>query len=84
MHNFHLRNIDNDLMLTLKHQAAKQAISMNKFIIMLLKSVVHPGSKRTTIRHDFDEFSGSWTTAESKAFEKNTAHFSKIDKELWK
>lgn len=83
MHNLHLRNIDDHLMLTLKQRAAQKSVSMNKFILMLLKSCVDPMPNRVTIRHDFDEFLGSWTIAESKAFAKNTAHFSKIDKELW-
>lgn len=84
MHNLHLRNIDDDLMLILKQKAIQKAMSMNKLILMLLKTSVDPMPKRTAICHDFDEFSGSWSLTECKTLEKNMAYFSEIDKELWK
>jgi len=83
MHNLHLRNIDDHLMLVLKQQAAKCSMSMNKFILMTLKSCTGVPQQRVSVRHDFDEFLGSWTTAEAKDFEKNTAYFSDIDETMW-
>ena len=84
MHNLHLRNIDEHLMAHLKQKAIEKSVSMNKFILMILKKNTETAQSRVTIRHDFDEFSGSWTTAEAKAFEKNTAYFSEIDEAMWK
>lgn len=84
MHNLHLRNVDDLLMLNLKQKAAEKSMSMNKFILMLLKGCVETTQNRITIRHDFDEFSGSWTTTENQVFKKNTAYFSEIDEAMWK
>lgn len=83
MHNLHLRNIDEHLMLHLKQKAAEKSVSMNKFILMILKNSAEPLQNRVTVRHDFDEFSGSWSAAEAKTFEKNTAYFSEIDEAMW-
>ena len=84
MHNLHLRNIDEHLMAHLKRKATEQSVSMNKCILMILKSNVETAQNRVTIRHDFDEFSGSWTNAEAKIFQKNIAYFSEIDEAMWK
>lgn len=82
MHNIHVRNIDDDLMLDLKALALKKSISMNKLIITLLQKVIGK-TPRTVICHDFDKFSGTWTPEETAEFEKNITDFSKIDEALW-
>ena len=60
MHNLHLRNIDDHLMLALKQSAAQQATSMNKCILALLKKSLEKASSRIKLRHDFDEFLGKY------------------------
>lgn len=82
MHNIHVRNIDDDLMLNLKALTLKKSISMNKLIITLLHKAIGK-TPRTVICHDFDKFSGTWTQEEAAEFEKNTTDFSKIDETLW-
>jgi len=60
----------------------KQNKSINKTIIILLEKSL--GLKNNSNKkRDLSKFSGTWSSAEFKEFEKNTQIFNKIDKEIW-
>jgi len=81
--NLHLRGIDSTLMGQLKKQAMEQQISVNSFILQLLKqSLGLTTQRKLAVYHDLDQLAGTWTKQEAKSFLKNTAEFELIDKVL--
>jgi hypothetical protein len=80
--NFNLRGIPSEMMALLKHEAKKLHISVNVLILKMIERELGCTSAKP-IYHDLDYLSGSWSSAEQKAFEKNTEYFEEIDKGLW-
>lgn len=82
--NFNLRNVTPDVMSSLRREAAKQKISINSLILLIIErglGITHQTKK--TVFHDLDYLAGTWSDKDKKAFDDNTKCFEKIDKELW-
>ena len=85
MTNIHLRNVDNQLIKTLKLTALKQDVSMNTLILSLLKRGVGLSRERVVaVYHDLDKLAGTWSKQQAKEFSNEISHFEHIDKDLWK
>lgn len=83
--NIHLRNVDTVLMNQLKHQAAQRQISMNTLVLDLLKQGLGlKAGRQSLVYHDLDQYAGTWSNQEAKAFLENISDFETIDKDLWK
>lgn len=82
---FNLRGIPHQVMVTLKLEAKKNNMSVNSLIIKMIEQGVGFGSKpKRVVHHDLDFLIGSWSSQESKEFDKSIEIFEKIDEELWK
>ena len=82
--NFNLRNINPEIMLLLKKEAAQQKISVNSLILQIIQrefGITHQIKK--SIFHDLDYLAGTWSKEDQKTFDNNVKAFEKIDKELW-
>ncbi len=80
--NFNLRGIPSEVMIVLKREAKRLSTSVNLLILKMIERGLGFKHERTTY-HDLDHLAGTWSSAEQKAFEKNTRYFEQIDKELW-
>jgi hypothetical protein len=84
MSNFNLRGITPDVMALLKQGAQEQHISINLLILKLIKKGLgYSYEVKKTTYHDLDHLAGTWSAADAKEFQDNTAFFEKIDKDLW-
>lgn len=82
--NFNLRNVAPDVMSLLKKEAAKQKISINSLILLIIErglGVAHKTQKN--VFHDLDDLAGTWSDKDQKTFDDSIKSFEKIDKELW-
>ncbi len=82
-----LRNLPSELEKTVRKEAERKRISINKAVISLLERKVE-GRKKTknkTREHDdLDALAGSWTKKEAAEFDNTLAAQRSIDPELWK
>ncbi len=76
-----VRYIDENTFKKVKKAASETGLSVNKFVVELLKKTVNNDSERF---HDLDEFFGSWENEEFKLVSKAAKSQRKIDRELWK
>lgn len=82
MKQFTLRSIPPNVEQMLRVTARKRGKSINKVAIELLRESLHvpeSESRKRSIRH----LAGGWSAADAHAFEKNTALFEKVDREVW-
>jgi len=80
-----IRGIDDKLSKALKEKAKKNNISLNQTALKILKE--GSGIKEDKIFKTYDDLNnlaGTWTEEDEKEFVKNTYHFNKIDKDIWK
>ena len=76
-----IRGIDKTTYDALKKYSQKAHISMNAFLLNLLKSRL--GTTKPEANRDFDEFLGSWKPKEHQEFLKSIQCFETVDKEFW-
>ena len=80
-----LRGIDQAMAKMLKESAAKEGMSMNAFILKILREGLKLGKKRRGVEyHDLDELAGTWKVEDVGEFEKSAAAFEVVDEALWK
>ena len=81
-----IRSIPDEITKTVRKEAARKGVSLNKAIISLLEKAVSgkPEQKKRTLYHDLDHLAGIWSREESAEFEKNLKTQRKVDSELWK
>jgi hypothetical protein len=83
--NFNLRGIGPQLMAILKQEAQEQQLSVNSLILKKIEQSTGRAYEVARPRyHDLDSLGGTWTKSDVKDFAKSTAHFEKIDEDLWK
>lgn len=80
MANLSLRGLDANVLVSIKTDARRRKISVNRAIIDILSRHFSPVDKTYD---DLDALAGSWTRAEAAEFEKAIAPFGEVDKELW-
>ena len=80
-----IRGVDEELAAHLKRAAKKESLSVNQFIVNLLKK--HFGQikeKRFTRKYDdLDSVFGQWSKEDYKAISRELEAQRKIDKDMW-
>jgi len=82
---FTIRGIDDKLYDEIKKYSADKSLSINKFIISLLKMSAgfEKEKKYTKLHSDLDELFGKWSSEEYDLITKKISSERVIDKELW-
>lgn len=80
-----IRNIESATADRLKRNASQRGQSLNRYLQLLLRKGADGdvGSPRGP-HPDLDSLAGTWSAADIKQFERNTAPFSEVDKALWR
>lgn len=80
-----IRGIESELSEAIKKLAAGQNLSVNKYLITVLKKLTGL-SQNTTFKtyDDLDALAGGWSEENEKHFLEQTNQFRKIDEEMWK
>ena len=80
-----LRRVDELTAKTLKERAQKEGLSVNSFLLQLVRDSLKIGKKkRSIVYHDLDHLAGTWDRNDLAEFERNTGEFERIDEQLWK
>ena len=81
-----IRGIDEKLAAQIKDAAQKQSLSVNQYIVNLLKqNFGQMKEKKFTKRHhDLDSLVGKWDKKEYQAIKNEIEAQRRIDKDLWK
>lgn len=79
-----IRGLDEETSQALKHAAEKKDLSVNSFVVQIIRESLgfqKPGKRTFT---DLDHLVGTWSEKEYREFERNTSPFETIDQKLWK
>lgn len=76
-----LRGIDEGTYQAIRECSEKAHMSINKFVINVLKGVAGTGTVKENT--EFDHFFGTWKEKDFQSFIKKTKLLQKIDKEFW-
>jgi hypothetical protein len=81
-----IRGIDDKLYNEIKKHSAENSISINKFILSVLKvsAGFEKEKKYTKSYNDLDELFGNWSSKEYDLITKKISSERVIDEELWK
>ena len=82
-----LRSLPPDVAETIRKEANRKGMSLNKAVISLLANRVNVQQKkksRQTRHHDLDDLAGSWSKKEAAEFDKALADQRIIDPDIWK
>ncbi len=80
MANISLRGLDDPTLSRIKTNARRRKVSVNRLIVETLREHYSAATRQFD---DLDALAGSWSKAESAAFESAVAPFSEIDAALW-
>ena len=85
----HISQIDDSVMLALRHQAERMHLSVEELVRRYLhdigtKALVTNGNSKHDKNAMLDKEYGAWSEEEYQEFERNTAPMREIDPELWK
>jgi hypothetical protein len=86
MANLSVRGVAEKSLQRIKQTARRRGVSVNRLITDMLNAEtgLAPAAKPLATHHELDKLAGTWNAAEARAFEKSTASFRQIDKELWR
>lgn len=82
-----LRSIPDEVEKTVRKEAKRKGVSLNKAIIALLERSVGTKvreTKKRVVYHDLDHLAGLWSREEATSFDKTLKSQRKVDAELWK
>lgn len=81
-----VRGIDEALHIAIKQAAEEAGLSVNRYVVKLLKRDVGQDKqpKKRKAYHDLDWMIGRWTEEEANAFDEAIKVFDEIDPEDWK
>lgn len=82
-----IRSIPDEVKRTVRKEAEKKGVSLNKAVISLLERAVGTGApekKKRALYHDLDHLAGLWSREEAASFDKALKAQRKVDAELWK
>lgn len=80
-----IRGIEPELEKTMKTNASRENLSVNKWMLKVLKRSVGLEREKTFRKHnDLDSLAGGWTKKESDKFLEDIKIFERIDDEAWK
>ena len=80
-----VRNVDQELHQFLKEQASNKGMSINGYIIQLLKDVGNPNEHayRKEVHHDLDSLAGTWNDEIFAEFNQVLQEQRQIDEAMW-
>ena len=86
MVNLSLRRLDDETATRLKTEAGLHDMSVNAFLLRLIRQQLDLTPSHPTPRqyHDLDHLAGTWSEAEADLFLQDLADFAVIDPELWR
>ena len=86
MANFSLRGVDDATTSRLKAESRRQGMSVNAFLLRLIRQQLDLSAPRVAPRehHDLDHLAGTWSAEEANEFLHAVADFNAIDPELWR
>ncbi len=85
MRQINIRNIDSATAARLKRNAKRRGQSLNRYLQSLLRKGAEDEVAGSRGPHsDLDSLAGTWSAADLKQFEQDTAPFSEVDKALWR
>jgi hypothetical protein len=74
-----LRNLPAEVEKAILETSHREGISLNKATLRLLQASLHKPAKNS----DFEEFFGTWSTAEANAFDAALAEMREVDPTDW-
>lgn len=80
-----VRNVDQELHQFLKEQANTKGMSVNRYIIQLLKAVGNQNeyTYRKEVHHDLDSLAGTWNDEMFAEFNQILQEQQQIDEAMW-
>ena len=85
MNSFVLRGLDPKLVSVVKRKAQAQRLSVNKWILRLVRKACGMDKESLFPDHrDLDSLAGTWSAKEAEAFRDAARGFERIDKEMWR
>lgn len=81
-----VRGVDRALDESLRQEAERRGLSVNRTVLALLREsfgLVENGSPPTTIYHDLDHLAGTWSDEEYDVFQGALREQRSIDEEIW-
>jgi DNA polymerase III delta subunit len=81
-----IRGVDEKLHRTIRSKANQQGLSINRYLLYLIKEAVglaNGGLLREQEFDDLDDLAGTWTEADFEEFEANLKEQRQIDEEIW-
>ncbi|HOX86437.1 MAG TPA: hypothetical protein PKW76_17330 [bacterium] len=80
-----IRGITADMAREIKKRAKEGNLSINEWLLRLLKQAVGLEKKPLFPEHDdLDELAGGWSNEEGEEVMQRLAHFARIDQDQWK
>ncbi|MFH0925623.1 MAG: antitoxin [bacterium] len=79
-----IRGLDEKGTALLKKQAKKNGLSVNMYLLKVIKEDIGLEKKRNVSHHELDNLAGTWSEEDYQEFQNNIADFEKIDQDLWK
>jgi len=80
-----LRNVPEQVARLIRERAAREGLSLNRAVIMVLEERLGaPHAAHEPRYHDLDDLAGSWLREEAQAFDEVLAAQRAIDPELWR
>jgi len=84
MPNISIRGLDKEAADTLKRAAAQKGLSLNAYVVELLRqSAGIAPAERRQLHHDLDALAGTWSDDEARELEARLSAFEQIDEDLW-
>jgi plasmid stability protein len=82
-----IRGLSDELHMALKQEAGRRGLSMNRYVLLILRRAVSPGDERwqeDVTFHDLDYLAGTWKGEEFQEFERQLDIQRSVDEELWR
>ncbi len=81
-----VRGVDEKLHTTLKREAKQRGISMNRYVVRLLKEAVGQSQRpqEPRISHELDHLAGTWSQEQAREFSRILEEQRDIDEGLWR
>ena len=81
-----VRGVENELHQRLKSEAERRGLSVNRYVLSLLKQAVGPTEPNTLQKQvfdDLDHLAGTWSQEDADEFDRTLKQQRYIDGELW-
>ena len=81
-----VRGIEDGLHRALKHEAKRKGVSINSYVLSLLKDTIgfiNPNGQKKQVFSDLDHLAGTWSREEADEFDRALKEQRQIDGGLW-